>query len=138
MSYSPRSTRRSLLSGTLGGLVTAVAVLSLAACSGEQPDGEPSPSPPAIEGVPPEPDQATAQAYIEALQAIDPDIVHGEPEKAIDRGRNQCSSIHEAPNDQARLVELTRQRFTSPDQPEGFSVKAGQQILTAVRTYICP
>ncbi|MFF9147459.1 hypothetical protein ACF1BN_21640 [Streptomyces sp. NPDC014861] len=43
-------------------------------------------------GLPPEPDAATAAAYIAALDAIDKDIVHGEEEKAISRGLDTCST----------------------------------------------
>jgi hypothetical protein len=89
-------------------------------------------------GIPPKPDAAGADAYIAALTAIDPDIVHGKPDKAVSRGRNQCSSIKDSPNDQAKLVRLTNTRFTSPDHPDGFGEAKAGRILEAVRTHLCP
>lgn len=81
-------------------------------------------------------------AYIRDLDAIDLDIVHGEPDKAIDRGRNQCSSYDstydgKAPT-KAKLIELTNQRFTSPDHPEGFGRPTAERILNVVHKHLCP
>ncbi len=89
-------------------------------------------------GVPPEPDAVTAAAFIADLDAIDLAIVGGKPDRAIDRARNQCSSVREWPNDQAKLVSLTSQRFTSPSNPEGFGSEKSARILAAVRKHICP
>lgn len=89
-------------------------------------------------GVPPEPGKAAWDAFIADLTAIDPDIVHGKEEKAVDRGRNQCSSVKEWPNDQPKLVDLTNKRFTSPDHPKGFGRAKATKILAAVRKHICP
>lgn len=96
----------------------------------------PTAAPPA--GPPPTPGPAAWAAYIRALNAIDPDIVHGKEEKAVDRGRNQCESVREHPNDRARLIDLTNQRFTSPNHDRGFGLAKAEKILDAVRTYICP
>jgi len=60
-------------------------------------------------GHPPEPDPETAQAYIAALDAIDPAIVHrhaddndgSDADAAINRGRDECSTIRAAPTDRA-------------------------------------
>ena len=92
----------------------------------------------AAAGTPPTPGPKAWRAYIAALDAIDPDIVHGKEEKAVDRGRNQCSSVKAWPNDQAKLIDLIRQRFTSPDHPGGFGPAKGRKILAAVRRHICP
>jgi hypothetical protein len=89
-------------------------------------------------GIPPKPDAASSDAYIEALTAIDPDIVHGKPDKAISRGRNQCSSIKDHPSDQARLIQLAGVRFTSPNHPDGFGPIKSEKIVEAVRTHLCP
>lgn len=89
-------------------------------------------------GIPPKPNTENRVAYIKALEAVDPDIVHGKQDKAVDRGRNQCSSVSNWPNDQAKLLDLTNKRFTSPNHPDGFGEKKAVQILAAVRTYICP
>ncbi len=90
-------------------------------------------------GIPPEPDRRTWAAYIAGLVAIDPDIVHGKEEKAVDRGRNQCRSIaeHRQDADRSKLVELARQRFTSPGHPDGFG-SAAAKILVVVHRYLCP
>lgn len=88
-------------------------------------------------GIPPEPDTATWRRYINALKAINPDIVHGKEEKAVDRGRNQCSSFKKH-TDRAKLVDLTNQRFTSPDHPEGFGLSTASLILDVVHEHLCP
>jgi hypothetical protein len=76
--------------------------------------------------------------FIAALDAIDPDIVHGKAEKAVDRARNQCGSVKQHPKDQARLVKLTDMRFSSPGHPDGFGAAKATKILAAARKYICP
>jgi hypothetical protein len=88
-------------------------------------------------GIPPTPNPEAWRAYIAALKAIDPDIVHGKEEKAVDRGRDQCGSVKDS-NDQAKLVDLTNLRFTSPGHPNGFGKAKATRILAAVRRYICP
>lgn len=89
-------------------------------------------------GIPPEPNPATWGAYIADLTAIDPDIVHGKEEKAVDRGRNQCSLVHNELNDQAKLVDLTNQRFSSPNHPNGFGKEKATKILAVIRKHLCP
>ncbi|WP_414944855.1 hypothetical protein [Amycolatopsis sp. cmx-11-32] len=89
-------------------------------------------------GVVPRPDADTTAAYIRELDAIDPDIAHGKPDKAVSRGRDQCSSVKDDPDDQARLVTLTNQRFTSPNHPKGHGTAVAEKILRVVRTHICP
>jgi hypothetical protein len=88
--------------------------------------------------VPPKPDTSTAAAYTTALDAIDPDIVHGKPDKAIDRGRDQCTNVAEWPNDRDKLVGLVEQRFSSPHHPNGFGREKSSRILDMVRRYLCP
>ncbi|MCF2531763.1 hypothetical protein [Yinghuangia soli] len=89
-------------------------------------------------GYPPEPDATTWAAYIRDLKAIDPDIVHGKEEKAVDRGRNQCRSIKDHKGDRTKLVDLTNQRFSSPDHPEGFGLSKASRILDVVHQHLCP
>lgn len=89
-------------------------------------------------GIPPAPDQATADAYIDALDAINPAIDRDDPESAIERGRNQCSTIKEMPDDRAHQVEMTNMRFTSPDAPEGWGTETAEQILDVVHQHLCP
>lgn len=88
-------------------------------------------------GIPTEPDQATADAYIAALNAIDPRIVGGDVEQAIDRGRDACSTITDA-SGQMPDVDAVNLRFTSPDAPTGWSPEIAEQILTVVRQHLCP
>lgn len=90
-------------------------------------------------GIPPTPNPEAWKAYIDALRAIDPDIVGKKDESTIvDRGRSQCTSVKDPRNDQAKLIELTNRRFTSPSHPQGFGDEKSTQILAAVRKYICP
>ncbi|MGW5259673.1 hypothetical protein ACWEQG_01780 [Microbispora sp. NPDC004025] len=131
-------------------LLGIAAVLLVGGCGSEsQPSAPTTAKPTAIPsavmssiqadaGIPPKPDPRTQAAFIQALEAIDPDIVHGKEDKAVDRARNQCSSIKEHPDDRDRLVQLTNMRFTSPDHPDGFGKAKSAKILAAVRTYICP
>ncbi|MGQ0776311.1 MAG: hypothetical protein ACT4NY_18105 [Pseudonocardiales bacterium] len=93
---------------------------------------------PGVPGAPPKPDAATAAAYVADLEAIDPDIVHGKPDKAVSRGRDQCTSVAEWPDDQAKLVGLVQRRFISPDHPDGFGPEESARILSVVRQYLCP
>jgi hypothetical protein len=122
----------------------ACALPVLATACGNQPGTTSSPttfdmgSAEAAAGIPPKPDSATQRSYVTELTAIDPDIVHGDEDQAVDRGRDQCSSVKEWPGDQTKLVDLTQRRFTSPDHPEGFGPDKSAQILAVVRKYLCP
>jgi hypothetical protein len=125
-----------------GGASGALLVL-VTACGAQQataPSSSTAVAPPAeaAAGIPPKPDAATQKAYIAVLTALDPDIVHGKEDTAVNRGRDQCSSVKEWPNDQTKLVDLTQKRFTSPGHPEGFGPAKSAQILAAVRKYLCP
>ncbi|WP_327679462.1 DUF732 domain-containing protein [Kitasatospora sp. NBC_00458] len=88
-------------------------------------------------GLPPKPDAATQAKYLAALAAIDPEIVDGKPDRAVSRGRDQCSSVAQG-KDQAALIELTSKRFTSAGHPGGFGPEKSTKILEAVRKHICP
>ncbi|WP_406737369.1 hypothetical protein OG365_03315 [Streptomyces sp. NBC_00853] len=88
--------------------------------------------------IPPKPDAATQAKYIAALTAIDPDIVNTKPDKAVDRGRNQCETIANFPKDEQKQVDLTNQRFTSPNHPDGFGPAKAAKIRDAVHTHLCP
>ncbi|WP_078860190.1 hypothetical protein [Streptomyces rubellomurinus] len=89
-------------------------------------------------GLPPKPDAATTAKYIAALTAIDPEIVGDKPDRAVSRGRDQCSSVAEFSKDTAKLVDLTNKRFTSPKHPDGFGAEKAAKILVVVRASICP
>lgn len=129
-------------------IVAGVLVLSLTACG--TPEKPVTYTPPSVLpsssasyddygiGMPPTPDLETRKTYIAELNRIDPDIVHGKEQTAVERGRNQCSSIKTFPNDEAKWVTLTLQRFTSPKHPDGFGTVKASKILVVVRRYICP
>lgn len=123
--------------------IATLTVLALAGCGTDDqaaaPTSQPTASEAAPQGAPPAPDAATQKAYLAALRKIDPNIVGDkEPKALVDRGRDQCASIAEWPNDKAKLISITNQRFTSPDHPDGFGKAKAEKILAAVRTYICP
>lgn len=113
-----------------GGADTASEAPAVPAATAEAPAGS---------GLVPEPDAATTKKYVAALRKIDADIVNDDDdEKLVDRGRDQCSSVKESPDDEKKLIKLTNQRFISPDHPDGFGDKKSKKILAAVRKYICP
>lgn len=89
-------------------------------------------------GIPPKPDEATAAAYIAELEAIDPKIVDGKPERAIDRGRNQCSAVKNWPDDLTKQVEQAQKRFTAAGYSGGFGLEKSERIVAVVRKYLCP
>ncbi|MGW2028433.1 hypothetical protein [Streptomyces decoyicus] len=105
----------------------------------------PLPSPTAVadteattSGIPPEPDAAAKLGYLRALTGIDPDIVHGKEDKAVDRGRNQYQTIRNFPKDKPKQAEMAEMRFTSPSHPDGFGKVKAAQIVEAVHTNLCP
>lgn len=90
-------------------------------------------------GIPPKPDEATKQAYLDELRAIEPLLVDEDNlDKAVNRGRDQCSSVAQSPADQAKLIELTNKRFTAPGHSDGFGPEVAEQVLTVVRKHLCP
>ncbi|MEV2236713.1 hypothetical protein [Micromonospora sp. NPDC049891] len=125
-------------------LIGAVALLLTGCGGGDASSGAEAPETSAAapftrNGLPPAPDAATADAYIAALRDIDPDIVGDkDPKTVVNRGRDQCTAIAEWPDDEAKLVDLTNRRFTSPDHPEGFGDKKSKRILAVVKEHICP
>lgn len=130
-----------------GALGLCVVVGVVGAIIGIGSDDKPGAAPPAGDttsavaagGIPPTPGPDAWAAYIKALKAIDPAIVGDKDEKTIvNRGRDQCSSVKEWPNDQAKLIDLTNRRFTAPGHPDGFGKAKAEAILAAVREHICP
>ncbi|MFK0293518.1 hypothetical protein ACIQU6_23975 [Streptomyces sp. NPDC090442] len=132
-------------------LTTLALATSLAACSSS--DGVKTEKPPvrstpaataspgkAIQdverdrGIPPRPDAATQAKYIRALNAISPAIVNGKEDRAVSRGRDTCGTVHSFPNDHAKQVDITRQRFSGATE---FTASQAEQILTAVQTHLC-
>ncbi|MED7950148.1 hypothetical protein, partial [Streptomyces sp. BE303] len=98
----------------------------------------PKPAPPTDAGLPSKPAADVSAQLVAALDAIDPAIVGGKPEQAVDRARAQCQSMYQFPKDRAKLVELADQRFTTPDRPQGFGAEKAEKILDALRSTLCP
>lgn len=136
-------------------LTALVLAAALTACSSDDgtdaaPEKKPlpapsTPSPAAVadteataSGIPPEPDAVKKLGYLRALNNIDPDIVHGKEDKAVDRGRNQCQTIHNFPEDKPKQAGMAELRFTSPSHPGGFGKLKAAQIVEAVHTNLCP
>ncbi|QKN87585.1 hypothetical protein SEA_HFRANCETTE_59 [Streptomyces phage HFrancette] len=125
-------------------LATAAALVALTACTtdGTAPaKAAPTPTPTkttdwaALEkaaGIPPEPTGADRDAYLDAIRAVDPRIVEDE-EKAIDAGRNQCSSLAK-PNGKENW--LAAQRFGNDARP--LSDAQGKALNAALRKTLCP
>jgi hypothetical protein len=132
--------------------IAAAALLALSACTtNSSTDAKDSPSSSATPvsaadlakareaaGLPPSPGPAPRGAYIDGLNAIDPDIVHGKDDKAVSRGINTCSTIKSSPGDEAKQIRLTGQRFTSPANPEGRGNATAEKILALAHKHICP
>lgn len=125
-------------------IAAAAALASLALVSACTSAPEPAPQPSAAPtsapvtltaaGAPAAPDAATEAAYIAELAKVDKALVTN-VKRAVDRSRNQCSSIADGRTDE-QLVELTKERFSggSVQLSSGQAAKA----LAAVRKYICP
>lgn len=131
--------------------LSAALLLTLTACGTEDSssDAKQTSTPPELtdeqrasireaNGLPPTPNPQDWAAYIKALNALDPDIVHGKEEKAVSRGIDTCSALKRYPDDTAKQVKVTGQRFTSPTHPEGRDTATAQKILAAAHKHICP
>ncbi|MCG5464301.1 hypothetical protein MED01_002467 [Micromonospora sp. MED01] len=124
-------------------LIAAAALAAgSAACGTSDPASTataPAASAPATESPKAFLDPETEAAYLAALRRIDPGIVGDKkPATLVSRGRSQCDSIERFPDDEKKLVDLTSQRFTAPDHPDGFGEAKAKKILAAVRKYVCP
>ncbi|MFD0349950.1 hypothetical protein ACFQ0M_35850 [Kitasatospora aburaviensis] len=98
----------------------------------------PKPAPPADAGLPTKPGSDVTAKLVEALNAIDPAIVGGKPDQAVDRARNQCQAMYQFPKDRSKLVELADQRFTDAAHPQGFGPEKAEKIIDALRATLCP
>ncbi|MET7759843.1 hypothetical protein ABZT27_34905 [Streptomyces sp. NPDC005389] len=140
--------------------VTAVAILALTSCgTADNPPATPSDkngaeastaapatlSPDAkasiraAAGLPDDPDAKDRQAYLDALNAIDPRIIKpGKEDQAVSRGINQCGSIKNA-KDEAKLAQTAVKRFTVDTRlPDIANPTTGKAINKAVHTHLCP
>ncbi|MFF3690710.1 hypothetical protein [Streptomyces sp. NPDC002187] len=91
-------------------------------------------------GLPPEPEPAARQAFLDGLNAIDPRIIKpGKEDQAVSRGLNQCMFIKSYAKDRDKLVQSTLERFTVTTRlPEIATPETGGKILDAVHKHICP
>lgn len=92
----------------------------------------------AAAGLPPEPAPAARTAFLAALNAIDPDIVHGKEDKAISRGLDTCSTFKRYPGDTTKQVDMTNKRWSSPSRPDGHGLATAKKIHAAAHTHLCP
>ncbi|MFE2559883.1 hypothetical protein ACFXGT_28435 [Streptomyces sp. NPDC059352] len=90
-------------------------------------------------GLPPEPTVKVRQAYLDALNAIDPRIIKPNKEdQAVSRGSNHCRSI-KATKDETELAQTALERFTVDTRlPEIATLGTGRKINDAVHTHLCP
>jgi hypothetical protein len=140
---------------TLAAVLAAVAALALSACddstgkpaaSASKPAKTVDPSKAAKDladareaaGLPPSVAPAARAAFLDGLNAIDPDIVHGKDDKAVSRGLDSCSSIKNFPGDRAKQVKLIGMRFSSPTHPEGRDTATATKIRDLAHKHICP
>lgn len=91
-------------------------------------------------GLPPEPNATTRQAYLDALNAIDPRIIKpGKDDQAVSRGINQCRFITTYADDHKQLVQSTLERFTIDTRlPEIATPETGEKIVDVVHKHLCP
>ncbi|MFB8038985.1 hypothetical protein ACFC5Z_40040 [Streptomyces sp. NPDC056004] len=122
-------------------LLAATALLALTACSAEEKDvTKPAPKETTVDhsaaeraaGIPPAPTGNDRDAYLDAIAAVDPQLIVDE-QKAIDAGRNQCSSLA-TPNDKTDWAAA--QRFGNDAHP--LTDAQGKQLNAALRKTLCP
>jgi len=89
-------------------------------------------------GLPPGPDAATTTAYINALDAINTDIAHGKTDKAVSRGIDTCGILKRYPGDEAKQIDQTNKRWSSPTHPDGHGLATAEKILHATHEHLCP
>ncbi|MFF2009158.1 hypothetical protein ACFVWY_08805 [Streptomyces sp. NPDC058195] len=121
-------------------LIAAVALLALSACSAEEGIKTPAPEATTVDhaaaeraaGIPPAPVGADRDAYLDAIAAVDPQIIVDE-QKAIDAGRNQCASLKGGGK---KLDWAAAQRFGNDTRP--LTDEQGKQLNAALRKTLCP
>ncbi|WP_340384559.1 hypothetical protein U5640_42550 [Streptomyces sp. SS7] len=125
-----------------GGLSPSVSASASAPRQAGGGTAPPSPTRPAVKkgkaALPPRPDRDGEGAYVRALTAIDPDIVHDKEDEAVERGRDQCATIHDHPGDREEQIGAAMRRFVSPGHPDGFGRLKSTRIVEAVHTNLCP
>lgn len=131
-------------------LLATVTLFALTGCASEpEADARPAPvastpsAPPGATGpadtagVPPAPTGDKRVIYLATLGGIDPEIVNGDDDKAISRGRDQCTAMKDEKDPSERVAQVER-RFIGPDHPNGFGPTKSALILATVQANICP
>lgn len=119
----------------------AIGLFLLAGCgsTGKTVATAPSSAAPPPAAVVSAPDAEHRAAYLQALDRIDPDIVHGRPDTAVSRGRDLCQkTTQEWVDGRAQIVKQAEERFSSPDHPDGFGPAKAARIVDAARQGLCP
>ncbi|MEU3836369.1 hypothetical protein [Streptomyces microflavus] len=131
----------------------AAALLALTACGTEPEPAAPAAGPEAsastlskadrdaalaAAGLPPRPDDATAAAFVKALDDINTDIAHGKTDKAVSRGMDTCGLVKRYPDDKTKQIDQTNKRWSSPTHPDGHGLATAEKILTVSHTRLCP
>ncbi|MFF2014016.1 hypothetical protein ACFVWY_33825 [Streptomyces sp. NPDC058195] len=121
-------------------LIAAATLLALSACSTEEDAAKPAPKETTADyaaaekaaGIPPAPTGDARDAYLDAIAAVDPQIIADE-EKAIDAGRNQCASLKGGGK---KLDWAAAQRFGNDARP--LTDEQGKALNAALRATLCP
>ncbi|MFJ8583634.1 hypothetical protein ACIRD2_03100 [Streptomyces sp. NPDC093595] len=121
-------------------VLAAAAFTALVGCSPEEDTDRPTASASTAgsgktggaAGIPPEPTGELRQRYLESLATINPALVADE-DKAIDAGRNQCSSIRGGAKD---IEGSAQQRFSN----SGHQVTEAEakSIVIVLKSTLCP
>lgn len=85
----------------------------------------------------PIPPHAMQRQFQAALDAIDPDIVHGKLDKAVSRARNVCQAWKSCPDRTSYLAAVAK-RFSSPRRPNGWDPETVSAIASAIEQFIRP
>ncbi|MET9606388.1 hypothetical protein ABZZ17_15120 [Streptomyces sp. NPDC006512] len=92
----------------------------------------------AAAGLPAAPKGPARQAFLDGLDAIDRDIVHGKGDKAVSRGIDTCGTVKNSPGDRTRQTDQVNKRWTSPTHPEGHGLAKAAKILDVAHAHLCP
>ncbi|MGW0664327.1 DUF732 domain-containing protein [Streptodolium elevatio] len=98
-----------------------------------QPAAGANPSAPV--GAPPAPDAATRAKYIASLNSINPALVDGKEDRAVDRGLDVCLDLG-AKKDHATVLKNIQERFGSPTVT--VTADEADRIKAVANSWLCP
>ncbi|MFE4653567.1 hypothetical protein [Streptomyces sp. NPDC056707] len=84
------------------------------------------------------PSAEVAAAYVKDLDAIDPDIVHGNGDEAVSRGIDTCGIYKRFAGDETKQADQANRRWNSPTHPDGHGLATAKKILTVTHKHLCP